>query len=152
MAAGRRRRAPPSVRAARVVRDRRALPGEAGGGSVAVASIGFHLTDRCQLDCQHCLRDPAQKPKDLEPALIRRVLAESKALYRTSHAIFTGGEPTLHPAFEEVVDAAVDLGMTWRMVSNGRRFDRTLEMLRARPERVKALFANFSLDGATEST
>jgi MoaA/NifB/PqqE/SkfB family radical SAM enzyme len=119
---------------------------------VAVTSIGFHLTDRCQLDCEHCLRDPAQKPKDLDPALIRRVLAEAKALYRTSHAVFTGGEPTLHPAFEEVVDAAVDLEMSWRMVSNGRRFPHTLERLRARPARVKQLYMNFSLDGATEAT
>ncbi len=119
---------------------------------MAVASIGFHLTDRCQLDCQHCLRDPAQKPKDLEPELIRRVLAESKKTYRTGHAIFTGGEPTLHPAFEEVVDAAVDLEMTWSMVSNGRRFPNVIAKLGARPARVKAMFPNFSLDGATEAT
>jgi MoaA/NifB/PqqE/SkfB family radical SAM enzyme len=119
---------------------------------VAVKAIGFHLTDRCQLDCQHCLRDPAQKPKDIDAALVRRVLAESKALYRTEHAMFTGGEPTLHPAFEDVVDAAVDLEMTWSMVTNGRRFPTVLERLRARPLRVKQLFPNFSLDGATEAT
>jgi MoaA/NifB/PqqE/SkfB family radical SAM enzyme len=119
---------------------------------VAVSSIGFHLTDRCQLDCQHCLRDPAQKPQDLELELVRRVLAESKKVYRTNHAIFTGGEPTLHPDFEELVAAAVELGMSWSMVSNARRFPSLLEKLSAHPARVTAMFPNFSLDGAAEAT
>jgi MoaA/NifB/PqqE/SkfB family radical SAM enzyme len=120
---------------------------------MAVDWMTFHITDRCQLDCDHCLRDPEQKPKDLPVALVRRVLGEAKRLYRTTHAAFSGGEPTLHPDFEGIVDAAVDNGFTWHMVSNGRRFAQVVEKLRARPERLAAnTSVTFSLDGATEET
>ena len=29
---------------------------------MAVDRLIFHLTDRCQLNCDHCLRDPGAKP------------------------------------------------------------------------------------------
>ena len=60
---------------------------------MAVGMLAFHITDRCQLDCQHCLRDPEQTPKDLPLSLIRKVLAEAKARYRTHEVALTGGEP-----------------------------------------------------------
>lgn len=120
---------------------------------MAVEWLTFHVTDRCQLDCHHCLRDPAQKPKDLEVELIRRTLAEGKARYGANHAAFSGGEPTLHPQFSSIVDAAVDLGFTWHMVSNGRKFADVVAMLDARPARRAGLTSvTFSLDGATEAT
>ena len=49
---------------------------------MAVACIGLHLTDRCQLDCKHCLRDPQQKPVDLPLSIVRKVLADPS--YRES--------------------------------------------------------------------
>ena len=39
---------------------------------MAAAWIALHLTDRCQLDCKHCLRDPEQKPTIPRPADISR--------------------------------------------------------------------------------
>ena len=36
--------------------------------------IAFHITDRCQLNCDHCLRDPGQKALDIELSLVERVL------------------------------------------------------------------------------
>lgn len=118
---------------------------------MAAAWIAFHVTDRCQLDCQHCLRDPEQKPKDLPLALIEKVLSEARRLYRSSQVALTGGEPTLHPDFVGIIDAIVERGMTWHMVSNARRFPQVLERLREKPARLEALTAlNLSLDGATE--
>ncbi len=115
--------------------------------------LTFHVTDRCQLDCHHCLRDPAQRPKDIDVALVRQVLGEGKRLYRSDHAAFSGGEPTLHPDLAGLVDAVVDLGFTWHMVSNGRRFSEVVGHLGERPERVRRLTAvTFSLDGAAEAT
>lgn len=117
---------------------------------MALEWITFHVTDRCQLDCEHCLRDPEQKPADLSVALVRRTLREAKALYASEHAAFTGGEPTLHPDFLGLVDAAVEEGFTWHMVTNGRRFPELAQELG--PRRLEALTAlNLSLDGATEA-
>lgn len=112
--------------------------------------ITFHVTDRCNLDCDHCLRDPEQKPTDISVDLVARILREAKTLYRSEHVAFTGGEPTLHPEFVRLVDAVVDHGFTWHMVSNGRDFAALARELG--PKRLAALTAvNLSLDGATEA-
>ena len=119
---------------------------------MAVEWIAFHLTDRCQLDCQHCLRDPDKKPKDLPLELITKALIEGKRIYNAEHAAFTGGEPTLHPQFREVIDTAVDLGYTWHIVSNGRTLPWLLELFRERPLRRERMSSiSFSLDGADEA-
>jgi MoaA/NifB/PqqE/SkfB family radical SAM enzyme len=119
---------------------------------MAVGWIGFHVTDRCQLDCKHCLRDPEQKPKDIDVGLVGRTLDEARRIYRAHHTMFTGGEPTLHPDFAGLVDAAADRGFTWHMVSNGRKFPHVMDMLKARPiRRQQCASISFSLDGADEA-
>lgn len=120
---------------------------------MTVETLAFHITDRCQLNCDHCLRDPGLKSLDIDVALVDRILADGKRLYNATDASFTGGEPTLHPEFLDLVDSAVRHGYKWRMVSNGERFPRVLAALQAEPARLQALAAfNFSLDGATEAT
>ena len=120
---------------------------------MSAALIAFHITDRCQLDCQHCLRDPEQTPRDLPLSLMQKVMGEAKSIYRSAQVALTGGEPTLHPDFEGILDAIVAHDFTWHLVTNGKRFPRLLELLKAVPERRAHLTAvNFSLDGATEAT
>ncbi|MFO0761461.1 MAG: radical SAM protein [Byssovorax sp.] len=120
---------------------------------MAVALIGFQVTDRCQLDCEHCLRDPAQAPKDLSLAVFRKVLAEAKQIYRSAQVSLTGGEPTLHPELEGLLDAIVEHDFKFHLVTNGKRFSRLLGLLKERPARRARMTAvNFSLDGATEAT
>ena len=115
--------------------------------------IGFHVTDRCQLDCDHCLRDPSQKATDLPVALVESVLDQASELLGTRHASLTGGEPTLHPHFVQLVDAICDRDMTWHIVTNGKRADRLFRWLAERPRRKDKLHSlNFSLDGATRAT
>jgi MoaA/NifB/PqqE/SkfB family radical SAM enzyme len=118
-----------------------------------VQRLGLHLTDRCQLDCQHCLRDPDRAPRDLPLATLARVLDQAAALYRIRHVSLTGGEPTLHPEFGAVLDAIAARGCAWDMVTNGRRFAAVDRLLDARPARRAALRAlTLSLDGADEAT
>lgn len=118
-----------------------------------VRTIAFHVTDRCQLNCQHCLRDPALKATDIDVAFVDRVLDETAMLFGPTEVSFTGGEPTLHPRFAELVDVAIDHGNTWHFVSNGARFAKHVAHLAMRPERIERLsYAAFSLDGATVET
>ncbi len=120
---------------------------------MAVSWIAFHVTDRCQLDCQHCLRDPGLTPKDLPLAIIRKVLAEARTIYQSGHVALTGGEPTLHPEFAAVIDAIVEYGFTWHLVTNGKRIEWLLALVKEVPARRKQLTAiDFSLDGADEAT
>lgn len=114
--------------------------------------VGFHLTDRCQLDCQHCLRDPAQKPADLSLDLIATVLEQAVRVYAIRNVSLTGGEPTLHPEFNAVIDTIAAHGCAWDMVTNGRRFPSVLAALEAVPARRAALRSlSLSLDGADEA-
>jgi MoaA/NifB/PqqE/SkfB family radical SAM enzyme len=120
---------------------------------MGVSQIGLHLTDRCQLDCTHCLRDPGKEPRDLPLELVERVLDQVKRLHGTSHVSLTGGEPSLHPEFVAITDAIAAREMTWHMMSNGRTFARVMKSIAARPERRRALTqVYFSLDGADEAT
>jgi MoaA/NifB/PqqE/SkfB family radical SAM enzyme len=118
-----------------------------------VSWVVFHLTDRCQLDCRHCLRDPARRPLDLPVPIVEKTLDEAVALHRVEHVGLTGGEPALHPELEAVVDAVVRRGLTWHVVSNGRRFERLLAAVEASPARREKLTAiDLSLDGARAET
>ena len=115
--------------------------------------LALHLTDRCQLDCQHCLRDPARKAHDLDVDLIARVVAEARSVYGLEQVTFTGGEPTLHPQFDSIVDLIVDHSMRWNTVTNGRAFPSVLARLESRRERLLGLTSiALSLDGAEEAT
>lgn len=109
--------------------------------------IGLHLTDRCQLDCDHCLRDPALTPTDMDVELVRRLAREASGRFGIRQFSLTGGEPTLHPRFAEVIDILAAAGCEWDMVTNGHRFERVTAWLQ-RPERRRALRSiTFSLDG-----
>lgn len=115
--------------------------------------VGLHLTDRCQLDCDHCLRDPGQAPLDLPFDVLTTVLREAAHELGVRRVSLTGGEPTLYPRFAEVLDLAAELGMSWDMVSNGRRFDRLARWLDERPERrTGCRKVTLSMDGATDET
>lgn len=113
--------------------------------------VGLHLTDRCQLDCDHCLRDPGGQPLDLELDVIDAVLRDARVLHGIERVSLTGGEPTLHPRFPEVLDLVVGHRMSWNMVSNGGRFERVARWLDEVPARRHACSSvAFSLDGASD--
>lgn len=120
---------------------------------MAAVWVAFHLTDRCQRDCRHCLRDPGRAPLDLEPALVDRVLGQAVAAYGCRHVSLTGGEPLLHPRLAEVLDLVVRHGATWHVVTSGARFGHLVALLEEDPRRREALVAvDLSLDGADEGT
>lgn len=115
--------------------------------------LGLHLTNRCQRDCDHCLRDPAQTPVDLPLDAAAAAIAFVRAEFGVTHVSLTGGEPTLHPQFDALIDLVADASMTWDMMTNGERFAEVLVDLDKRPARVTALRSlSISLDGATEAT
>lgn len=92
--------------------------------------LALHLTDRCQLNCDHCIRDPGLKPVDLDAELALRVAVQCRDLLGTSVVSLTGGEPTLHPHFVPFVADLAREGLRWNMVSNGIGLARTLLALR----------------------
>lgn len=120
---------------------------------MAVCNLAFHLTDRCQLDCKHCLRDPSRAPLDLEFEVFTSVLDQVARTYKTTHVAMTGGEPTLYPRFVDAVDAIAERGLTWHIVTNGRTFGWLMDRLDDSPSRRSSMrHVYLSLDGADEAT
>ncbi len=114
--------------------------------------LGLHVTDRCQLDCQHCLRDPGLEPSDLPLALITSVLDQAAQEPALRHVSLTGGEPTLYPQLDELVTAIAERGWTWDFVTNARRLGAHLQRWRQLGAPLRALsVVVLSLDAATEA-
>jgi MoaA/NifB/PqqE/SkfB family radical SAM enzyme len=119
---------------------------------MSAVHLGFHITNRCQLNCDHCLRDPEKNAVELELELIARVVDEVRKSVRLQDVIFTGGEPTLHARFADVVDAVARRAIPWQIVSNGATMPRLMAMLAAEPTWMDSfLGAALSLDGADEA-
>ncbi len=113
--------------------------------------VAFELTNRCNLNCVHCMRERHPKPRDLEPELLDKILGQAGDYYGIQLAAFTGGEPLMHPRFERILEILVERDFFMSFVSNGHLVPKRLSLL-TQPE-VKKRLGNIclSLDGHEES-
>ncbi|MCC6511608.1 MAG: radical SAM protein [Pirellulaceae bacterium] len=111
----------------------------------------IEITDSCNLTCPMCYAAsaPGQKHKsfaEVKNAIDRLVAAEGRA----EVAQLSGGEPTIHPEFVEILDYALSQPIDYVMVNtNGIRLanDQGLvDVLAARRERVEVYFQLDDLD------
>lgn len=109
----------------------------------------FQLTSRCQLSCRHCIRADTGPRVDLPVDIIKKVLPQAMS-YGIRRVAFTGGEPTLHPQFIDIVDLVCTNGFTFGFITNGWNFAETYKELL--PYRDYLEVVGFSLDGAREET
>jgi len=65
--------------------------------------LWFHLTDKCNLSCRHCLfgASPA-KQRTIETDLLKSIIDQAHGL-GTRLFYFTGGEPFVYPDFPEIL-------------------------------------------------
>ena len=107
------------------------------------------LTNRCNLSCAHCFDERHAGSGDLSYPLFRRLLADAPGCAVT-HLSFTGGEPTLHRRFPEIVRDTEVAGCSFSLVSNGSTFSRIYPCF---IEHRRAFHGvTFSLDGASQET
>jgi MoaA/NifB/PqqE/SkfB family radical SAM enzyme len=81
--------------------------------------LGVALTQHCNLRCPHCIRDDVATVRSLDPELVLRLADEALELFGDVAMSFTGGEPTLHARWEEIVGGLAERGVPYRFVSNG---------------------------------
>lgn len=110
----------------------------------------FELTNLCNFSCVHCIRDEEGPKHYLPIEIIDKVLAEVQPYHNVTHVAFTGGEPSLHPQFIEIVQRVVDGGWTFGFVTNGWYFQKLLPKILPFQPAIRNL--TFSVDGATEVT
>lgn len=95
--------------------------------------FGIEITGRCQLRCRHCYnRSGPDSPHELPLQVIERLLEESLQ-WGVRHARISGGEPTLHRRFPEVLEACRRRGIGVSMNTNGIYTAQTMAHLRTAP-------------------
>lgn len=81
--------------------------------------LELEITGRCQLTCSHCYAEsgPTREHGNMTVADWLRILDEAGA-GKTQTVQLTGGEPTLHPAFAELITHALAVGLRVQVYSN----------------------------------
>lgn len=114
-----------------------------------MSRISVELTNRCNLNCLHCLDGRHNGDSALKMEIIEKVLQSARG-YGFNHLSFTGGEPTLHTSFMEIISMVCEAGYSFGFVTNGWNFTRVYKKLLQRRDWLKGI--TFSLDGAREET
>ncbi|MBU7018725.1 MAG: radical SAM protein [Theionarchaea archaeon] len=79
----------------------------------------FHITDGCNLNCNHCFIDATPAPvNQFSLSEVTSILEDMRNL-KTSRIVFSGGEPTLHKDFVHILETAHTIGFAPDFVSNG---------------------------------
>ncbi|MFF8702917.1 radical SAM/SPASM domain-containing protein [Streptomyces albidoflavus] len=88
-------------------------------GVEAPGFLWLDLTRACQLECTHCLNEsgPGRWHGSMSAEDWMGVLADAAREGTRAVQLF-GGEPTLHPAFAELVDRALELGLAVEVYTN----------------------------------
>jgi len=118
--------------------------------------IQWHITNLCNLRCQHCYQDDFSKKKDLDWAGLKKIsdniLTTIKEWDRTACIHLTGGEPLLKPELFDLLNyldqspVVEELGI----ITNGLLFNR--DVVKRLPEFLKLKKIKISLDGADAET
>jgi len=107
--------------------------------------LGVALTQHCNLRCPHCIRDDVATVRSLDPDLVLRLADEATGLFGDVAMSFTGGEPTLHARWEEIVGGLARRGVAYRFVSNGWHMRRLMPSI----DRFPPAYVRLSLSGAS---
>jgi len=95
----------------------------------------LNVTNNCNMSCASCLSGALQgEPEPYAPApeLVGQ-LPDARRLAHRPHAVFFGGEPTMHPELASMIRRAAALGYVPRVATNG--------LALADPEYVRILAA-----------
>jgi radical SAM protein with 4Fe4S-binding SPASM domain len=118
--------------------------------------IQWHITNLCNLRCQHCYQDDFSRRNDLDWAGLKKIseniLTIIKEWDKTACIHLTGGEPLLKPELFDLLNyldqspVVEELGI----ITNGLLFNR--DVVKRLPEFSKLKKIKISLDGADAET
>jgi MoaA/NifB/PqqE/SkfB family radical SAM enzyme len=114
-----------------------------------MARIVIELTNRCNLSCTHCFDGRHSADGDLKIEIIQKICQSAKA-HGFNHLSFTGGDPTVHPGFIEIIKMVFEAGYKFGFVTNGQNFTKIYQKILPYCDRLTGI--TFSLDGAREET
>ena len=111
--------------------------------------VVWNITRTCNLRCIHCYSDSEAKsyPGELDWEQMKSVV-EDLADYEVPGLLLSGGEPTVHPRFADLLELATGSGLKITISTNGTRIDAPMA------ENFKKLgvaYVGISLDGIGET-
>jgi MoaA/NifB/PqqE/SkfB family radical SAM enzyme len=109
--------------------------------------LGFALTEHCNLRCPHCIRDDVTQVRNIDTELLFRTVDDARALFGEVAVSMTGGEPTLHPRWDEIIGGLHERGVSYRFVTNAWHMRRLIPGL----DRHPPAYVRLSLSGADEA-
>lgn len=112
--------------------------------------ISVELTNKCNIKCVYCYGDYQPQRKDI---IEFEKLKELFLFFQLNGAVLleiTGGEPLLHPRFNEVCELALECFSAITILSNGTLFkEEHFEIIRNNINRISL---QISIDGISEKT
>jgi sulfatase maturation enzyme AslB (radical SAM superfamily) len=97
--------------------------------ALAPLSINLDLTTACNYACDHCIDwDILNSKVRYDDAALRESLRVMASRGLKSVILIGGGEPTLYPGFQSMVQYLKELRLQIAVVSNGSRGDRLLQI------------------------
>ena len=114
----------------------------------------MYIAGSCNLACRHCWISPTYEPDNskgqfLKLEYVKKAVTEAKPLGLQSVKL-TGGEPTLHPQFHEIVEYIDNEGIKILIETNGTLIDEDFAVFLKSKQNI--VFISVSLDGATAET
>ena len=113
--------------------------------------VGIELTRHCNLRCAHCFRADLDEAAEIPFETVDKVLREATR-YNRPHIALTGGEPTLHHRFLDILNLIVTHGFTFHFVTNGYHYDKLFRKTFPLFGNPQWIGVSFSVDGAKEET
>jgi len=124
------------------------------------AQVDIDLTNVCNQDCYYCNSADFRKEHPVQKKYIEyiRLLdklanwrAHSPNSYGTTHTITYpgGGEPTVLPGYEHVIEHTIDLGFLTSITTNGSNLDKLLDSIVVEKLR-KIAWIGIDIDAGTE--
>jgi radical SAM protein with 4Fe4S-binding SPASM domain len=81
--------------------------------------VSIEITARCNLRCHHCYNDSGPDSRHELPVATIEAVLDEVASWRLRALRLTGGEPTAHPGFRDVVTACLRRGLGIGLNTNG---------------------------------
>lgn len=111
-------------------------------------SIEIDITGKCNYNCLYCRNGKMQQCDDMDYAVISALIEECKR-YRVFNISISGGEPTLHNKFYDIITALGESGIEWSLTTNGSNIDDDMAIILYN-NHIKSVF--ITLAGFSEET
>ncbi|MFA6011052.1 MAG: DUF5714 domain-containing protein [Desulfobacteraceae bacterium] len=117
--------------------------------SEGLSELWFHITNRCNLACTHCLF--SSSPAEEQELSSQQILAIAEEAYNSGCRLFalTGGEPLVHPEIDKIITSLLAMpGSHVAMLTNGMAIVPFIERLNPDPD---FFHVQISVDGLEQN-